>query len=324
MPPDRQLDPLPRRADAEALADAEVVLVCERALHDAPRAPSAANVRSDPAPSRSWQPRRSWGIDAADRLVGAEDAPGALSDAADRLDARLATRARAAHRRRQRAGSVVCGDDVVRAHHLLDRVAERASAALAEYGHERDQREADHQRGGGDGGAGGLRTEFWRASRPAAPPMRAAGHASTDGERLDEPGRDQRDADEQDEAPDREQEQHPADGETGREHAEREQADAGRDRRAGGVGRVRGERRPRERPSRTAEIGGTLVARSAGKRPATSVIRMPTSRETTTVRVATTRVDLRQILPERGEERAQRPWRARGRGRARARRRPRR
>jgi hypothetical protein len=30
----------------------------------------------------------------------------------------------------------------------------------------------------------GLRTEFWRASRPAAPPVLAAGHASTDASGL--------------------------------------------------------------------------------------------------------------------------------------------
>ena len=41
-------------------------------------------------------------------------------------------------------------------------------------------------------------------------------------------------------------------------------------------------------PSRTAAIGGTRVARMAGKRPATSVTSVPTSNETTTVRVAKT------------------------------------
>src|SRR3954469_24296467 len=41
-------------------------------------------------------------------------------------------------------------------------------------------------------------------------------------------------------------------------------------------------------PSRTAEIGGTDVARAAGTSAATSVIRTPTSKETTTVRAAST------------------------------------
>ena len=41
-------------------------------------------------------------------------------------------------------------------------------------------------------------------------------------------------------------------------------------------------------PSRTAAIGGTRVARRAGESPATSVTRVPTSSETTIVRVAKT------------------------------------
>jgi hypothetical protein len=53
---------------------------------------------------------------------------------------------------------------------------------------------------------------------------------------------------------------------------------------------VNGASRPRGSvaPSRTAAIGGTLVARSAGKRPASTVTTTPTSRLTTTVRVANT------------------------------------
>ncbi len=41
-------------------------------------------------------------------------------------------------------------------------------------------------------------------------------------------------------------------------------------------------------PSRTAAIGGTRVARIAGKRPAISVTSVPTTNETTIVRVAKT------------------------------------
>ena len=52
----------------------------------------------------------------------------------------------------------------------------------------------------------------------------------------------------------------------------------------------RRESRPRgsSAPSRTAAIGGTFVARSAGKRPAATVTSVPTSSETTIVRVANT------------------------------------
>ncbi len=42
------------------------------------------------------------------------------------------------------------------------------------------------------------------------------------------------------------------------------------------------------KPSRTAAIGGTRVARIAGKSPATSVMIVPTRSETTIVRVAKT------------------------------------
>jgi hypothetical protein len=53
---------------------------------------------------------------------------------------------------------------------------------------------------------------------------------------------------------------------------------------------VKCEKRPRGivAPSRTAAIGGTRVARIAGKSPATSVTSVPTSSETTIVRVAKT------------------------------------
>jgi hypothetical protein len=54
---------------------------------------------------------------------------------------------------------------------------------------------------------------------------------------------------------------------------------------------VKREKRPlgMVAPSRTTEIGGTRVARSAGNSPARSVTTMPTISETTTVRVAKTR-----------------------------------
>ncbi len=50
-------------------------------------------------------------------------------------------------------------------------------------------------------------------------------------------------------------------------------------------------------PSRTAAIGGTRVARIAGRRLATSVTRMPTSRDTTIVRVSKTRPVFGSVNP---------------------------
>ena len=50
-------------------------------------------------------------------------------------------------------------------------------------------------------------------------------------------------------------------------------------------------------PSRTAAIGGTRVARIAGKSPARSVMPIPTTSETTTVRVAKTRSAVGKSTP---------------------------
>ena len=71
-------------------------------------------------------------------------------------------------------------------------------------------------------------------------------------------------------------------------------------RRACGPGRWR---RGRE-PSRTAEIGGTRVARRAGTMLATSVTIVPVSMETMIVRVASTVPDSGRSTPMRGEQRA--------------------
>ena len=56
-------------------------------------------------------------------------------------------------------------------------------------------------------------------------------------------------------------------------------------------------------PSLTAEIGGTRVARIAGKSPARSVIPTPTTSETTTVRVAKTRSAVGRSTPRTSEQR---------------------
>ena len=55
-------------------------------------------------------------------------------------------------------------------------------------------------------------------------------------------------------------------------------------------------------PSRTAAIGGTRVARIAGRRLATSVTRMPTSSETTIVRVSKSRPLFGSVKPTGLEE----------------------
>ena len=67
---------------------------------------------------------------------------------------------------------------------------------------------------------------------------------------------------------------------------------------------VKREKRPfgMVAPSRTTEIGGTRVARSAGNNPARSVTTMPTIRETTTVRGREDEAGLRQRQVERREQ----------------------
>ena len=55
----------------------------------------------------------------------------------------------------------------------------------------------------------GLRTALAPASSPATPPARRAGQPDDAGERLDEPRREQRDADEQPEHADAEQQRRP-------------------------------------------------------------------------------------------------------------------
>ena len=55
-------------------------------------------------------------------------------------------------------------------------------------------------------------------------------------------------------------------------------------------------------PSRTAAIGGTRVARRAGRMLANSVTSVPTRSETTTVRVGEDRRAVRQVDPDRDEQ----------------------
>ena len=149
----------------------------------------------------------------------------------------------------------------------------------------------------------GLRSAFSRASRPGEPPKRAAGGRRAS--RAASPGagrawrcRRTARARRRDEAcsaiatppnrPSRDQRQRDAD-----------------DRRARRTGLRPG---PADvvavEPSRTAEIGGTRVARRAGTMLATSVTIVPVSRLTITVRVCEHRAGLRQVDAHRGEQRA--------------------
>ena len=167
----------------------------------------------------------------------------------------------------------------------------------------------------------GLRTAFSRASRPAAPPSRRAGQPTTAASGLTRRDDDQRDADEQSEAAEREQEQHLLRAEAAREQAVAQTppapraivAPAIRARRVQGASA--GASRPRARPRSAARASRA----GPGRARRASVIRTPTSRHTMTVRVREHRAASGSSLPARGDRSRPGPGRARGRGTARRR-----
>ena len=128
------------------------------------------------------------------------------------------------------------------------------------------------------------------------------------GERRDCLRRDHRHADEerQHAARDREQARHRVD--VVDEHRVAEQRDGDRDHDQRDVRERTARSRPRGRvaPSRTAEIGGTRVARSAGKSPASTVTTMPDEQaDEDRARTEKTRLSRRQPAAERVEERVE-------------------
>ena len=135
----------------------------------------------------------------------------------------------------------------------------------------------------------GLRTALAPASSPATPPARRAGPADDAGERLDEPRGEQRDAGEQPEHAAAEQQADRRAADAAGEDPERDRGERGERDAEAGVGRVPGEPgRGSVAPSRTAAIGGTRVARRAGRMLASSVIPVPSRSETMIVCGATT------------------------------------
>ena len=136
----------------------------------------------------------------------------------------------------------------------------------------------------------GLRIELRRASAPGSAADPAGGEPDDGGERPHELGRDHRDADEQQQHSARDREQPIGGAEVVGEHRPAEQDERERDHHERDVRREAREPRPfgSSAPSRTAAIGGTRVARIAGKSPAITVMSVPTSSETTIVRVAKT------------------------------------
>ena len=181
----------------------------------APFVPSCAKVAFEP----SFQSKLTTSVIVSGSTpaidVRSEDVCRVLANTADGCDARLRGE-RLGSVGRERAEAVVGGHDVVGAHRLLDCVADRAPQALSEDRDEGDEREADHQRRSGGGRAGRVAHRVL-ARKPAGCTRHLPARPAEDrGERLHEPGRDRRHAEEEDEAAEREQEEHGSDGEARR------------------------------------------------------------------------------------------------------------
>ena len=200
---------------------------------------------------------------------------------------------------RERAAAVLGRDDVVGVDLLLDGRLRRGAQAGAERGDDGDQREADHQRGGRRGRAPGVADRVL-AGEPAGRAAEAGGReADQRGERLHQARSEHGDADEQREHADAERQRDESAADAAEQADRRARPARGRRRRCRGV-RACGPGRPTVvavEPSRTAEIGGTRVARSAGTMLATSVTIVPVSMLTMIVRVASTVPDFGRSTP---------------------------
>ena len=254
-----------RRADAEAVILREAV-VDERAVG----AELAEDVLRalDPVERDHLARVR---VDGGDELGRAEDARLAGAGARDRLDAwRL--RGRLGGVDRDRREVVLRRDRVVGGEDLVDGAAERARDPGRKRRHERDERQADHQRRRGRGGP--LRVApcvvAREPSRRAAEPC--GRRAERCRERPDEPGGEERDADEDQQRADAHPEQDLRRPETAAEEPVEQggEAEAGRQERAErcGNGRSataaasppRGRRRSVARASRGWRDAGSRAA----------------------------------------------------------------
>ena len=218
----------------------------------------------------------------------------------------------------ERRVPVLRGDDVVRGDLVLDRLAVRGLHPVRERRDEGDERDADHQRRRGRGRAAGVADgvparEPRRRRRPSAAPAARRPPRS-----ADELGRDHRDAEEEQQHAARDGEQALGGPELVGEHrvAEQESETAIRTSATHGVKRANRDLGS-VAPSRTAEIGGTRVARIAGNRPASERDPDAHASETTIVRVAKTRSAERKLDAERAEQRLDALRRARRRDRGR-------
>ena len=104
---------------------------------------------------------------------------------------------------RERVEPVLGGQRVVRDEQLVDRVAERRAQSGAQDRHERDQREADHQRRRCRRGPARVSHRVLAGERAGGAADPSAGPAEHRRERTDRPLRVHRDADEEDQRPER-------------------------------------------------------------------------------------------------------------------------
>ena len=167
-----------------------------------------------------------------------------------------------------------------------DRGLVRVPHARPQRRHDRDQREADHERGGSGSRAGRV-PDSVLAGQPACLAASMSRRLSDNlHQRPDETRRDQPDAEKHRDASDRDQQEHRTRLSASTPRAV-PNATAPAAINPSATNGATGAKRDRGKiePSRTAAIGGTRVARSAGPTVATTVMPTPTSSETTTVRV---------------------------------------
>ena len=156
-PPHHERDLLAlRRLDRELAADLEVVVVRELVPDDRPvEAERQQHVVRALLPAEVVDVADRGRVDPRDVDVRAEAARLVVAHRRGGRHSRRA-RQRVARAGRERVVAVLGGHDVVGAHLILERVAGGALEARAQRGHERHEREPDHQRAGRAGRARGI------------------------------------------------------------------------------------------------------------------------------------------------------------------------
>ena len=169
---------------------------------NAPSFPSVAIVACEPVIQSRWNIVLLGGLTRGREEPLAERADLTGAHVADRLDDR-ALRGSIGRRRRDRAEVVLCRDRVVRVvPDVVDGAAEARRDAGGEHRDQRDERQPDHQRGGGRRRALRVAARVVARERTRSAAQARRRPAERPGERADEALREHRDADEDQERAD--------------------------------------------------------------------------------------------------------------------------